>query len=179
MTVFGNSPQHEAVRHYLRRLREKASAQVLIEARIVEVELSDESQSGVNWVGFVQRQARFVGGFRVGRRGGGAVGRDQRPVLRLADAFKDFTGILKLVRTCTTRVLPSAVRLTVMNNQTAILKVARNEVYFSDHRTVPHNGDGGRRSGSGTPVFSSTPRTVPVGLVMTVQPAVGVAKPTA
>ncbi|NDG04344.1 MAG: hypothetical protein EB121_03210, partial [Alphaproteobacteria bacterium] len=84
----------------------------------------------------------------------------------------DFSAILNLVREFgTTRIL-SAPRLTVMNNQTAILKVARNEVYFTTSAQFPTATNNNGVTVAGNPVFSSTPRTVPVGLVMTVQPAV-------
>jgi general secretion pathway protein D len=85
---------------------------------------------------------------------------------------KDFSGILSLVRTFgATRILSSP-RLTVLNNQTAVLKVARNEVYFLTSAQFPTTISAAGVPVSGTPVFSSTPRTVPVGLVMTVQPAI-------
>jgi general secretion pathway protein D len=70
-----------------------------------------------------------------------------------------------------TRILSSP-RLTVLNNQTAVLKVARNEVYFLTQAQFPTTVSTSGVPVSGTPVFSSTPRTVPVGLVMTVQPSI-------
>lgn len=171
VTIVGTSVQHSAVRRYLDRLREKASAQVLIEARIVEVELSDEFQSGVNWSLLFKGAQGLTANF-------GAAGASE--LLSAADTglfsatvnAKDFTGILNLVRTFgATRVLSSP-RLTVMNNQTAVLKVARNEVYFLTSAQFPTTVTASGATVSGTPVFSSTPRTVPVGLVMTVQPAI-------
>src|SRR6202044_3265751 len=71
----------------------------------------------------------------------------------------------------TTRVLSSP-RVTVLNNQTAVLKVATNQVYFITQAqfTTVTNANGS--AVTTTPVYTSTPRTVPVGLVMTVQPAI-------
>lgn len=171
VTVFGNSAQHEAVQTYLRALRQKASAQVLIEARIVEVELADEFQSGVNWSVLFKGKEGLAANF-------GSAGASEALSAATTGLFsasldaKDFTGILNLVRTFgATRVLSSP-RLTVMNNQTAVLKVARNEVYFLTSAQFPTTVTAGGVPVSGTPVFSSQPRTVPVGLVMTVQPAI-------
>ncbi len=174
VTVFGNEQQQEAVRHYLERLQRKASAQVLIEARIVEVELNDEFQSGINW------RSLFDGAINAAARFGtvGAAAPFTAATTAADGLFtasvnnRDFAGILSLVRTFgTTRVLSSP-RLTVLNNQTAVLKVARNEVYFLTQAQFPTTVSAGGVPVSGTPVFSSTPRTVPVGLVMTVQPAI-------
>ena len=174
VTVFGNERQQKAVQTYLSRLQEKASAQVLIEARIVEVELSDEFQSGVNWSQLFKDSAGITANF--GAPGVGAAMTTASSGLFSASVdSKDFSGILNLVRTFgATRVLSSP-RLTVMNNQTAVLKVARNEVYFLTSAQFPTTVNASGVAVSGTPVFSSTPRTVPVGLVMTVQPAINTA----
>ncbi|MDD5586913.1 MAG: secretin N-terminal domain-containing protein [Alphaproteobacteria bacterium] len=174
VTVFGNSGQQEAISHYLRKLQRKATAQVLIEARIVEVELNDEFQSGINW------RSLFGGAFNAAARFGTVgAGAPFTTATTAADGVftasvndKDFSGILNLVRTFgATRVLSSP-RLTVLNNQTAVMKVARNEVYFVTSAQFPTTVSTAGVPVSGTPVFSSTPRTVPVGLVMTVQPAI-------
>ncbi|MDD3287751.1 MAG: secretin N-terminal domain-containing protein [Alphaproteobacteria bacterium] len=174
VTIFGNSRQHEAVATYLKRLQHKASAQVLIEARIVEVQLDDEFKSGINWR--TMFSSAFNSAARFGTTGAGA---PFSAATTAADGMftasikeKDFSGILNMVKSFgTTRVLSSP-RLTVLNNQTAVLKVARNEVYFVTSAQFPTTVSSGGVPVSGTPVFSSTPRTVPVGLVMTVQPAI-------
>jgi len=174
VTVFGTSRQQDAVRDYLRCLQRKATAQVLIEARIVEVELNDGFQSGINWRSLFDRGVNVAA--RFGTVGAGA------PFVTATTAADgvftasvregDFGAILNLVRSFgTTRILSSP-RLTVLNNQTAVLKVARNEVYFLTSAQFPTTVSSGGVPVSGTPVFSSTPRTVPVGLVMTVQPAI-------
>jgi len=178
VTIFGTSQQHEAVDTYLRRLQKKATAQVLIEARIIEVELSDEFKSGINW------RTLFSGAFnaaaRFGTVGAGAPFSTDTTaadgVFTASFKDKDFSSIINLVRTFgATRVLSSP-RLTVLNNQTAVLKVARNEVYFVTTAQFPTTVSTAGVPVSGTPVFSSTPRTVPVGLVMTVQPAIDAAR---
>ena len=178
VTIFGNARQQEAVKNYLQRLQRKASAQVLIEGRIVEVELNDAFKSGINWRTLFDDSLNVAA--RLGAVGAGA------PFVAATTAAdgaftasvntKDFNGILNLVRTFgTTRILSSP-RLTVMNNQTAVLKVARNEVYFLTQAQFPTTVTAGGVPISGSPVFSSTPRTVPVGLVMTVQPAIDAAR---
>jgi general secretion pathway protein D len=176
VTVFGNARQQDSVQTYLRRLQRKATAQVLIEARIIEVELSDDFKSGINWRTLFDKNLNFAA--RFGTVGAGA------PFVTATTAANgmftaslnetDFAGILNLVRTFgATRVLSSP-RISVLNNQTAVLKVARNEVYFVTTAQFPTTISAAGVPVSGTPVFSSTPRTVPVGLVMTVQPAIDI-----
>ncbi|HAX91681.1 MAG TPA: hypothetical protein DCY07_05680 [Rhodospirillaceae bacterium] len=169
ITVYGNSRQQEAVANYLTRLDQKASSQVLIEARIVEVELNDEFKSGVNWSTLFKGATGLAANFGAG---GTATTAASNGLFTASLDSKDFNGILSLVRTFgATRVLSSP-RLTVMNNQTAVLKVAKNEVYFLTSAQFPTTTTASGIVVSGTPVFTSMPRTVPVGLVMTVQPAI-------
>ncbi len=171
VTVFGDGAQQEAVQRYLSELRRKASAQVLIEARIVEVELSDDFKSGVNWSELFKGKEGLTASFGA-PSASDLISSADTGLFSARIRTEDFTGILNLVRTFgTTRVLSSP-RLTVMNNQTAVLKVARNEVYFVTSAQFPTTVTASGATVSGTPVYSSTPRTVPVGLVMTVQPAI-------
>lgn len=174
VSVYGTGRQHRAIKDYLQQLQHGANAQVLIEARIVEVELSEKYRSGINWRTLFGGAVDFAG--RFGTVGAGA--HFIAPTTAAENAFtaslnnEDIAGILNLVREFgTTRILSSP-RLTVLNNQTAVLKVARNEVYFTTSAQFPTTISTGGVPVSGTPVFTSTPRTVPVGLVMTVQPSV-------
>jgi general secretion pathway protein D len=60
-------------------------------------------------------------------------------------------------------------RLTVMNNQTAILKVAKNEIFF---RIEYNRNFSNSATGRDSDFTASHIQTVPIGLVMTVQPAI-------
>ena len=174
VTVYGNDRQQGAVAAYVKALRRKAYAQVLIDARIIEVELNDSFQSGIDW------RTLFGGAFNAAARfGPAAVGAPFTTATTATNGVftasindAHFADIINLVRSFgTTRVL-SAPRLTVLNNQTAVLKVATNQVYFVTQAqfTTVTNANGS--AVTTTPVYTSTPRTVPVGLVMTVQPSI-------
>lgn len=167
VTIYGDSRQQYAIETYFNKLRRKAYAQVLIDARIIEVELNDSFKSGINW------SSAFSHGVNLA-----ATSTFTPSALSAGNVFTagygsgNFGAILNVVRSFgTTRVL-SAPRLTVLNNQTAVLKVATNQVYFvtSAQFTTTTNANGA--TVTSTPVYTSTPHTVPVGLVMTVQPAI-------
>jgi general secretion pathway protein D len=49
ISVFSTERQHGAVEKYLRDVEKYSSAQVLIEAKVVEVSLSDSFRAGINW----------------------------------------------------------------------------------------------------------------------------------
>ena len=161
--------QHDQVQAYLDAVMASLHRQVLIEATIVEVQLSDRFQAGVDWKSFAEDLGITVenvtsGGIAVpssgvtgllleyADEGGGA---DISVVVRLLEAFGD------------TRVLSSP-KLMALNNQTAVLKVVDNEVYFS----VDVKEEEDAETGDLTQKVSSTVNTVPVGLVMNVTPQV-------
>ncbi len=165
VTVYGDQRQQNAIDAYFKKLRRKAYSQVLIDARIIEVELDDAYKSGINW------STLFKTGLNVGSVFTPA-GTAANNLFTASYKSGDFSSILNLVRSFgTTRVL-SAPRLTVLNNQTAILKVATNQVYFVTQAQFTTTTNANGATVTSTPVYSSTPHTVPVGLVMTVQPAI-------
>ncbi len=169
VTVTGTDKQQRAVDNYLKRLRDKAMAQVLIEARIVEVELTDGFQSGINWQAVFSKSGPAA---TMGLAAGGAAASATNGLFTTSIKGSDFSTLLNLVRTFgATRILSSP-RLTVLNNQNAVLKVAKNEVYFITSAQYSTTVNASGVAVSGSPVFTSTPHTVPVGLIMTVQPAI-------
>ncbi len=166
LTVFASQKQQNAIEKYITELRRKISAQVLIDARIIEVELNDDFQSGIDWTGVFKNAAGVSANFgtqaALGSNGFFAAG----------VTGTNFSGFLNLIQTFgTTRVL-SAPRVTVLNNQTAVMKVATNQVYFVTQAQFTTTTNASGASITTNPVYSSTPHTVPVGLVMTVQPSI-------
>ncbi|MGB9152737.1 MAG: secretin N-terminal domain-containing protein [Alphaproteobacteria bacterium] len=166
VTIYGDQKQQDAIATYFDKLRHKANAQVLIDARIIEIELDDDYQAGIDW------------GAVIGKAFGVAANFGAAPALGTNGFFtagitgSNFTSVINLVQTFgTTRVL-SAPRVTVLNNQTAVMKVATNQVYFITQAQFTTTTNANGSSVTTNPVYTSTPHTVPVGLVMTVQPAI-------
>ncbi len=173
VTVRATERQHRQVAAYLRDLRRTATAQVLIEARVLEVSLSDEFEAGVNW------RSLFGGSFELGTSfgqvvaeppftgpGGGNEATAGRATLALANG--DISAVANLVQRFGTVRTLSSPRVTVVQNQTAVLKVAQNQVYFrlNFETTEAQNG------GISRTTVSSDLNTVPVGVIITVQPSI-------
>ena len=175
VSVFGTDRQQQAMEVYFAKIKRNVSSQVLIEARIIEVELNENYKSGINWRTLFNDTANVAARFGTAAVGApfasAATATDGVVTLSLKD--NDFAGVLNFVRSFGTSRTLSSPRLTVLNNQPAVLKVARNEVYFtSTIETTPIIGTNG-----GSPVgvqrtINSTPNTVPVGFLMTVQPSI-------
>jgi hypothetical protein len=126
LSIYATTKKHEVIGDYLKKLRKITSAQVLIEAKVVEVTLKNEYRSGINWSAL--KDFSGVQGVIKGMYGGAENATEGLIIKAEQDQM---SGILNLMdRFGTTRRLSSP-RLTVMNNQPAILKVVENQVYFN------------------------------------------------
>jgi MSHA type pilus biogenesis protein MshL len=169
ISIFANKQTHEQVGHYIHILHQISSTQVLIEAKIVEVTLLDQFKSGINWQIFTSNsKAFFTGNF-------GTMSQNNMPfptgqvgeMITLGSKFKDFSAILSMLESFGNVRTLSSPRLTVLNNQTALLKVAQNEVYFKLNYDKYFS-----QMGAENFTVSSDAQTVPIGLVLSVQPSI-------
>lgn len=177
VTVFGSQKQHKLIADYLDRLRRSVLSQVLIEAKIVEVTLADQFRTGVDWnsVGAGPNGA-FVGDNQtldLNSNFSRNVATDSFPDPTIGLVWNntdiDLNVAVSLINAFgTTRTLSSP-RVTVVNNQAALLKVAENEVFFEINVDFQPSTDP-----NVAPVitFDSNVQTVPIGIVMTVQPSI-------
>jgi MSHA biogenesis protein MshL len=173
VSVRATSRQHEKVREFLEQVAGASKRQVMIEATVVEVTLNDNYQTGVDWsalglngLGYSFRQA-FTGPDLPGQplrlnsssfaiqysNPNAAAGGSLSSTIRLLDTFGK------------TRVLSSP-KLMVINNQTAVLKVVDNQVYFTVKADTVTNQT------TSTTTFTTTQNVVPVGFIMNVTPQI-------
>ena len=161
INVFAPEKAHKEISEYLHVLKKSVTSQVLIEAKILEVRLDDRYAAGIDWsaldlpgdIGLtlntsdvdVPTGTSFVANI---------AGSD---LTALIEATSEFG---------TVRALASP-RMTVLNNQSAVLNVATNEVFFEIEIDTT-TADGG---GIQTDVDSEI-RNVPVGVLMNVQPSI-------
>ncbi|MCL2345962.1 MAG: secretin N-terminal domain-containing protein [Desulfobulbus sp.] len=161
VTVRATQRQHARIQEFLDRVTNSARRQVLIEATIVEVALSDAYQQGINWQSLVRGGAfSFLGStatpnaVNLTYSRGSDPNFDPKAVVTLFNAFG------------TTKVLSSP-RLSVMNNQTALLKVVENYVYFNVKADTTSTAQVGTQT-----TYTTTPQSVSVGLVVSVTPQI-------
>ncbi len=179
ISVRATGKQHARVREFLDQVVGNARRQVLIEATIVEVALTNDYQQGINWA--VIRNAVAPGGtalaLGMAPGGGTALSTGVNPPFLgqfLASRTGSKTDLGAAVRLLEsfgrTRVLSSP-KVSVMNNQAALLKVVDNKVYFTISVTP------GTPASLGVPataaVYTTTINTVPVGFLMNVTAQVG------
>jgi len=158
--------QHEEVQHYLDEVRASSRRQVLIEATIVEVQLSDGYQAGIDWSTLASGAALTAQQALTGPAA--AVNLVDPPFFKLNYTSGDISGSVSLLKQFgDTRVLSSP-KIMALNNQTALLKVVENVVYFEVDAQVIQGTVGVPSTTSAT----TTARSVSVGVVMSVTPQI-------
>jgi len=173
INVLATEKVHKSVSEYLDILRRSVSSQVLVEAKIFEVSLKDEYINGIEWqvlsqsgnavVEFLDPTGGLIGtlGTPTGvianqnNFGVGYLGSDAGAFLEAISGFG------------TVRALASP-RLTVLNNQSAVLNVATNRVFFEL--------DVDRTDATATAPASfqldSEAKSIPEGVLINVQPSI-------
>ncbi|MGH8590649.1 MAG: pilus (MSHA type) biogenesis protein MshL, partial [Gammaproteobacteria bacterium] len=180
VNVRATAKQHEAVQSFIDRVMANAQRQVLIEATVVEVTLSDRYRQGIDWR--VINEGTGLDAFQLlgGNLASGLTqaGAAINPPLGIASSFVlDYTSksdgqridvVVELLRQFGDLQVLSSPRIMALNNQPAVLKVVENIVYF-EIDVEPGVVTGNTQS---IPAIETTAKTVPVGLVMTVTPQV-------
>ncbi len=172
MAVRATAKQHKTIKKFIDRVVGNVQRQVLIEATIAEVRLSDTYQAGIDWS--IVSETAVVDGQTVITKGGiqdvigGSLG--SSPFFQLATTGNvngnPLNITLKALETFGDVKVLSSPKVMALNNQTAILKVVDNEVYFNiDVNVVPAS-----QNSEALTTVDTTVNTVPVGFVMSVTP---------
>jgi len=162
LTIRATSRQHEKIQEFLDQGLVNAKRQVLIEATIAEVQLNNQYQQGIDWSLLRQGPA----GFNVAQTNAGSPAGVTTNMFVLGYVASGITATVRLLESFGTVRVLSSPKLSVINNQTAILKVVDNRVYF----TVQANQTATQTVV--TTAFTTTPNVVPVGFVMNVTPQI-------
>lgn len=169
LSIHATQAKHTVIEAYLKKLRKIACSQVLIEAKVVEVTLKNEYRSGINWSALAGMTSGIQGTIK--NMYGGAENAAEGLIIKAE--HDQMSGILNLMdKFGTTRTLSSP-RLTVMNNQPAILKVVENQVYFNvRYDTYYTQRKSKTEDAEPFTNIQSQIQTVPIGLILTVQPSI-------
>lgn len=171
VSVFASDRQQRLVQKFFDNYRRQALTQVLIEAKVLEVDLSDQYAAGIDWGTLSANLTRLVSSGTasfpapvpaVSATPTGAFTLN----LDLGHGFKPV--ISALSQFGTVRALSSP-RVTVMNNQSAVVNVATNLVYFNITATTTPGTTTGTAAVTS---FTSTQQSVPEGVLLNVTPTV-------
>lgn len=169
IAVYATHAQQRDVQAFIDQAVSSALRQVLIEMTIVEVDLSDRFQAGVDWQHLV---SAGIDGVRAISNVTGA-NLSTPPVFALryqetTSSGRSYSSTLKMLETFGDVKVLSSPKIMALNNQTALLKVVDEKVYFTVDREV----DEGTVGEGDTVTYTTEIHTVPVGLVMSVTPQI-------
>ncbi|HEY9198330.1 MAG TPA: pilus (MSHA type) biogenesis protein MshL [Gammaproteobacteria bacterium] len=165
ISVRATGRQHQQIQGFLDQVLVNAQRQVMIEATVVEVKLNDKYQLGVDWnliangAGWSVEQALL----------GTNLSEEPFSLLTYADPdaeIGDTTTTIGMLRQFGDVKVLSSPKIMAINNQTALLKVVDNLVYFTIE------ADTTTTDGVANTTYTSTVHTVPVGFVMSVTPQI-------
>lgn len=171
VTVRARHSHQREIERYLESIRASVSRQVLIEATVVEINLFDRFEAGVDWrllsgsTGINAAQV-FHGQPELAA---GVLGRLPTPsgllsAVHQSNTLGRLTATLNLLGQFGDVKILSRPQIIAINNQSAVLKVVDNRVYFT--MKVERN----TREGEDELTTATEIHTVPVGLVMSVTP---------
>jgi type II secretory pathway component GspD/PulD (secretin) len=165
IAVRGTSRQHEKVREFLDIVQTASKRQVMIEATVLEVRLSDQYQQGINWQRIASSRLTF---------GQGTINTNPLSGVTSPGLFTftykgtDLAGAVQLLESFGKVQVLSSPKISVLNNQTALLKVVDNNIFFTLKVTPAVTNSSGGIAAPAT--YESRVETVPVGFVMSVTP---------
>lgn len=154
VTVRALPQEIKEVKKFISDTQSHLRRQVIIEAKIMEVTLSDEYQQGVKWdqvLGHVG--STDIGFSTAGNIAGNAISALVGGTSAISFANEDFSGVIELLETQGNVQVLSSPRITVTNNQKAVIKVGEDEYFVTEVASTTTTGT----STTTTPEIQLTP----------------------
>ncbi|MDR1139306.1 MAG: secretion system protein [Rickettsiales bacterium] len=142
---------HKAVEEYINKVKQLASSQVMIEAKIVEVVLDDKYLSGIN-----------LDDLRDGTK---PIMNQDNSIINLAMNFgvSDLGNLVKSLDKFGTSTVISSPRVHAINNQQAMISFTKNHIYFTSDIQKNSNH-----------TLVTKMNSVPIGVVLIIHPSINV-----
>ncbi|CAH0541583.1 Type 3 secretion system secretin [Vibrio marisflavi CECT 7928] len=142
VTVRAFPDEIRQVRNFLGVSQQRMHRQVILEAKIIEVTLSDGYQQGINWSNLSLGDGKVV----IERLGASTLpGLDDIGTLlngqtNITVSDGTFSGVLSFMQTQGDVNVLSSPRVTAANNQKAVIKVGTDEYFVTDVSSVVYSG---------------------------------------
>lgn len=163
ISVLGTDKQHKAVAEYLADVEKHSSAQVLIEAKVIEVNLKKEYSSGINWSKLGDSNFGLTNGYGAG----GAL-----DIVFKTIGTSDISISVSALETFGTTKTISSPRIHAVNNQKATLNFTDKLVYFQVQQTQSNTSTTGGSTALVASTVSSTKMEESVGVTLEITPSI-------
>ncbi len=178
LSVRATGRQHEKIQEFLDMVLSSAKRQVLIEATVIEVQLNDQYQQGINWASLRTNPTKglSLGQGQIGNLSSGVSPGATPGMLLLSylnpesriGGLGNISATVQLLESFGKVKVLSSPKISVLNNQTALLKVVDNIVYF----TITATTELATPTSPRITTYTSDRQAVPVGFVMSVTPQI-------
>ena len=175
-TIYANTRQHLSIEKYLNEVNKNSSAQVLIEAKIVEVALNDSFSAGIDWA---HKSWASIGGASSGASSfttknnystTGGLSYLPGKSVKIFGLGPDINLAVKALSTFGVTKAISSPRISAINNQKSTLTFANKLVYFKIEQTA---GVASTANNPGTGnVANSTKQEESVGVILNLTPSI-------
>jgi MSHA type pilus biogenesis protein MshL len=156
------------VARFLEQMEASSQRQVLIQARLIQVSLSKEFEAGIRWDN-IQEQFLNLDISTMSLSWDLSGGTSAEGTLAITGASQSLAGadfvfadLMKALETQGKVKVLSSPKVATLNNQTAIVKIARQDVYFTSEISQSET----------TTLQSFTPNTIDVGVILDVTPQI-------
>jgi general secretion pathway protein D len=166
ISVRTTAAAHEEIQGFIDVVLGSARRQVLIEATVVEVTLNDDFQAGVDWSRIAVGDGWSLSQNVLAETIGTAVSPVVSATYANSNSERDITAAVKALDAFGEVSVMSSPKIMALNNQTSILKVVDNIVYF----TQDIDREAATDNSPSILTVENEINTVPVGFVMNVTP---------
>ncbi|WP_231158707.1 FecR domain-containing protein [Candidatus Gromoviella agglomerans] len=166
ISVYATRRQHKNVKRYISKLKKMIFTQIIIEAKIIEVELSENFQLGIDWNIFkhiVDFPVKILLPFGNGDANNENTSSNQQKSLTLGDP--DTQVAIKALQTFGKIDIVSNAFMRALNNQPVSMKVVENYPWFKLSRTSTSTMY--QRNSETT--LSSEINVIPIGVILKIQ----------
>ena len=185
ITIFARDVVHKDIVRYLKLVKDTISAQVLIEARVVEVNLTEDFAAGIDWGVLDINSANATPQNKLTGTVLPDLANSISDTLQLSYLTKltnyNITNTVKMLHQFGDVKTISSPRVNAANNQQAIITFVKNYIYFESQvqEVTPTSQLGNANSNNAANdinrfTVSSTIKTVPIGVVLSIQPSINI-----
>lgn len=178
VTLFATQRIHRIINNYINLITKNMRNQVLIEARIFEVGLYEGLETGIDWSRIFARGLDNdipISAADNSTPGAISLALVNKTPIGSPPTWPKITGtILTLLKTFGKVQSISNPRIIVANNQVGIFKVVDNKVFFRLKQKIMQSSNIvlGSAQPTNTDIITSEAHTIPVGIIILVQPSI-------
>lgn len=169
ISIYATREQHEDISKYLSEVNRVASAQVLIEAKVVEVTLNRDYETGIDWSWLDAGKSFSIGG---GSLGDNPYIEATIPKVKLFGLGGNLSASVKALEKFGTARSVSSPRVNAMNNQKASLDFSQKLIYFTVSVGTSQSASTTGTASVVTSTVTATKNEVDVGVKLDITPSI-------